>query len=369
MPIDMGVPGPSEPETRTISPSRTWALSIFGILATGYLTLKSGGLRGRFSSQVQVHQALFGNAIANPALARSLDKSTGSIKLELISTPAFIAFLLLVYLRKEARRRFQVEGVSANERDVPLIRSAPTTWLVIVLAVTVFLGNNPISGGRFRFGVVTFSVALVLLNLRRVGRMRTASVGLFCLLLIVFPYAAYFRNPGHKILRITPISQPLITSPDYGMFQQEMNGQYYVRSHGFRSGRQIEGTLLFFVPRSIWHGKPIDTGGLISRVSFINASSSLWTEAFVDGGVLAIVALFLGYGCVVQYVDDRYIRRRPNEYASAMGAWIPVFAASQFALLRGDLLSTWADLLTLSLFMAVCVTRRGRRAGKSVGVE
>jgi len=282
----------------------------------------------------------------------------GLIKTSLTWLPVFLGLILLLFLRQSATARF------GDRRQVRWVRNPATTWLLWGLILVNVVANNPIANPRIRFGGVAFAIALVMMHVERPRRLRSFLVALLLLVLIVFPYADLFRYDVQQTIKIATLQDQLVESPDYAMFQQEMNGIVHVREHGFTKGRQTLGAVLPFVPKSIWANQPEATGDLISRTDGINASSTLWTEANVEAGWPAIIVVFVLYGVVAMLADESY-ERWSRSRPSIIGIAVPLFAAFQFFVLRGSLLPVVGDLAPIVVIVALCSRRPRRTAAAS----
>jgi hypothetical protein len=335
-----------EPRTRRVLvPGRVWMLAIFGIVTTIAVSV-SVGIGTRFESREVAERALFGVPPGSAPIYTLDDKAVGTIKTALIWLPAFVALYLLVYLRRTWRD-------AAGTRRRRLVASTGATVMLITLATVNLLGINPFSSTRTRLGGAVLSIALVAFPIRSARAFRAGVVALLVLLVVVFPNADVFRYGVQRTLDRTPLGESLVVSPDYGMFQQEMNGIVHVEENGHTLGRQTAGAVFSTVPRRIWADKPIATGDLVSRTEAINASATLWTEANVEGGIVLVVAFFLGYGALIQWLDRRYLQRDPR-VPSLLGAAVPLFAAFQFLVLRGSLQPTWGELAPMAVLVFLC---------------
>lgn len=346
-------------EYRVMDARRVWVLGIAGIVATLGVVMTNGGLGTRFQSRQAAEEALFGKPPWGVRIDQLDDKTLGLIKTSLTWLPVFLGLVLLLYLRQIATNRY------GPERQVRWVRNPPATVLLWGLILVNIVANNPIANPRIRFGGVAFAVALVMVHVERPRRLRAFLVALLLLILVVFPYADLFRYDVQQTIKVATLRDQLVESPDYAMFQQEMNGIVYVRENGFTMGRQTLGAVLPFVPKSIWANQPEATGDMISRTDGINASSTLWTEANVEAGWPAIFVVFLGYGFLAMLADEsyeRWSRRRP----SIIGIAVPLFAAFQFFVLRGALLPVVGDLAPIVLIVALC-SRRARRVVPGAG--
>lgn len=340
-------------EYRVMDARRVWILGIAGIVATLGVVMTNGGLGTRFQSRQAAEEALFGKPPWGVRIDQLGDKTLGLIKTSLTWLPVFLGLVLLLYLRQIATNRY------GPDRQVRWVRNPPATVLLWGLILVNIVANNPIANPRIRFGGVAFAIALVMVHVERPRRLRAFLVALLMLILVVFPYADLFRYDVQQTIKVATLRDQLVDSPDYAMFQQEMNGIVYVRENGFTMGRQTLGAVLPFVPKSVWANQPEATGDMISRTDGINASSTLWTEANVEAGWPAIFVVFLGYGFLAMLADEsyeRWSRRRP----SIIGIAVPLFAAFQFFVLRGALLPVVGDLAPIVIIVALC-SRRARR--------
>jgi hypothetical protein len=220
------------------------------------------------------------------------------------------------------------------------------------------VANNPIGNPRYRVGGVLFALLVVSWPLRTAYRFRVAVLGLLVGILLVFPFADIFRYDT-AALEIVPVKDELVSSPDFGMFQQEVNAQLYVDAQGHTFGEQLAGAAFVFVPRSLWPGKPIDAGNLIVRTQQINASASLWATVFVDGGWIAVCLVFVGYGRITGRFEDLFLR--DSKGFSFVAAAVPLFAAFQIFLLRGDLQPAVGELALLPLLLFFVTRRQSAR--------
>lgn len=326
---------------RQISLRRVWIISAVGIAGTAYALWKLG-LGTLFSSRYTVAEALYGTPDAGQRLDQIGNKTPGFLQTTFIWAPAFLALHLLLTHKSLSRAiRWSASGV-VSRRTVRVV--------IISLLVANFLVNNPISGPRYRFGGIALALSAACWLLGNPRRFRLWVIGLLLAVLFAFPLLDIFRFDDRSIT-VTPLKNELVTSPDFGMFQQEINAQVYVEANGFTFGEQAAGVVFVLVPRAWWAGKPIDTGNVIVRSSAINASASLWATVFVDGGLLAVAGALFAYGWVTSACEQLYRRKRSE--SSFIAAAVPLYAGFQFILLRGDLqpaVGQLAPLLAMILF-------------------
>ncbi|MGW5197859.1 hypothetical protein [Streptomyces spiralis] len=267
-----------------------------------------------------------------------------------LSVPAFWALVGLVLLARPAR----------NDRMLRRIR-----WVLLPLLVGLnVLVNNPISRPRFWAGTV---VLVLLFSWRRFNRPRafriTAAV-LAAALLLVFPYADYFRYDKREAVHVVSMTDQLSTNMDYDAFQQMQTGIDAVREKGYSPSSAV-GAALFAVPRSLWPGKPEDTAVGLAQYAgykFSNLSAPLWIESYLWGGAPCVAVVFCLLGAVSRRMDDIRERLRDGPVALAVPL-VPALAFYQLILLRGSLMAILGPvvlLLTVPLLITVPAARSSR---------
>lgn len=338
----------SRPEgARYLAPKRVWGLAAIGLLSLIGFVLTEG-LPLQFSSRQDSTVSLLGAPAPGQRLDQISDKAVGIIKVFFHWAPAFVALYLLLYLQFSARE---------HRLRIPWVTTTAARMLLASLIVANVVLNNPISNPRSRFGGVTMALAVAVIPLRKAIRFRTAITAVVVALLFIFPLADLFRYSERGYRKAAPLGDELVSSADYSMFQQELNAQVYVKDNGHTFGRQALGSIFVFVPRRWWPSKPIATGDLISRTNAINASDSLWAEAYVDAGYIGVVIFFLFYGRVTGKFEQAYMQRQSGSL-SIIGVVVPLFAAFQLLILRGALQPVVGELAPVFLVILACSQRR-----------
>ena len=315
-------PVSSDTSRLRFSVPRARTLGIVGIVAVA-TTVLAHGFGPFFTSRVALTETY---GLGNNA--------HGGLVQQLASVPVFVAGCIL--FRRQAWR---------------------SMWpLALVLGAANLVVNNPISNARFWFGTVAVGLVAARVRLDTRRSALVAVVGLLMISLFSFSYLDAFRFSSEVAVEQGSTADLLSTSVDYGVFQQEVNAQRYVSDEGHTLGAQSLGAALVWVPRSIWPSKPIDTGDVIGASAEFNVSASLWAEAFVEFGLVGVVAVFLAYGLLTGKVD-RTFARGPNEVLAVV---VPVAAAFQLFLIRGSLQPAFSSLLPLAVAFGCCIQVRGR---------
>jgi hypothetical protein len=266
--------------------------------------------------------------------------STSAIQLALLTTPVFMALLFLLASRGARTDRY--------------------TPLVVALVVANLVVNNPIANNRTWFGTVAFGLVAAHITFTRT-QFRLALAGLLALFIVVFPYADVFRYDDRSAYVAS--TEPLVSKGDYDSFQQIANGIDRTTDDGFTMGRQLAGSALFWMPRSAWPEKPIDTGVLIAEhqgYEYTNLSAPLWIEGFTDVGIAGVVCLLYAFGRVSERLEHAWLLRRlPG--SQLVGLAVPALAAYQMILLRGSLLQACGRLAVMALIVLYCCPLRSQR--------
>lgn len=315
---------PNELTQVGISVGRTWVLYLVGAAVVAYYVAKMG-LSAIFSS-------------------RTVSAMTQSYVWSDTSTLA-IVYAAAIYPLLVAVGAFVQHWRSLKPGDAGRIGYA----LVIMGGFAgLMLVANPLSSARYTAGTVAFALVMFLGAAATPNRTRLTMLGTIVAFLFLFPLLNIFRNEGTQLTARQGFFSEYIANPDYDAFFQIANAYAYLADGLVEPGRQFLGSLLFWVPRSIWPGKPEDTAIVLADYrgySFTNISSPLWAELLVNGGVIAVVVGFLIIGFALRKLDDRLV----PAYAQAgwwgvTGSILPVYS---LILWRGSLLQATGALAVM----------------------
>lgn len=218
-------------------------------------------------------------------------------------------------------------------------------FLPFVVFVCLFVSVNPINSPRYVFGTVLLAVLASTGAFSTLGRFRFVALGSVFGMVYLFPIADMFRSS------LTPTStksqNPLeaMLSGDFDSWSQITNSVEYVASYGHTWGSQMLGVLFFWVPRSIWPDKPIDTGAMLADFKlydFRNLSAPLWGELMVNGGWVALVVGMFLVGVLIRHLDRKTeMTLRTSSIPGVLGSIVPFYL---ILVLRGSLLQSMANL-------------------------
>ena len=225
--------------------------------------------------------------------------------------------------------------------------------------------NNPMVHPRFYVGVLAVGTILLLINPVRTG----PTLLVVSAATLVAPVLNLFRDLWSWEHVDVKLGLAALRSFDFDAFASTCYGVLYSQEHGFLYGTNILGSLLFFVPSSVWPGKPENTGGLlydavIQRNRLVgpdNLSAPLTVEGYLAFGWLGVVLLALAFALVVRWLDGapqpHGLRGRALLVRTLCLAYAPTLL---IFLQRGSLMPTFA--YTSGMYFAVLVAARLARA-------
>lgn len=323
------------------SPVRVLVLAVVSVAVTVVMVPRLGGLEAYFSSRVEASEA------AGAATGSSEPGPLYALVRWGVSIPAFWALASLLF----------------SQFPKPM-RNYRNALFPLVLCANVVV-NNPVSQPRFWFGTMVLGLAFASRWMASRVRFRVGLMAVLLLLLVVFPYADYFRSSdADRAPRVesvvTTMSSELRTNGDYDAFQQVGNGLAFVSSMGHQP--EMSATPAFFwVPRSIWSEKADPTGQLIAEFtgqSFSNLSAPLWIEMYLWGGWVVVALVFGTWGAVTSRLDAFWSRWQGHPQV----VWVTLIstlAFFQLFALRGALLPSMGPLVLMVATPLLLISRTG----------
>jgi oligosaccharide repeat unit polymerase len=220
---------------------------------------------------------------------------------------------------------------------------------LVISGIGLLILGNPLSSSRFWFFTVITTLALTTLNLTP-GRIRFGSLGLFFGTMFIFPLADYFRRADHTFGSIG--SSAWLTG-DFDALQITGAGIQWFTANGAVWGHQLLGAIFPVVPRSIWTGKPIDTGIMIARdagMKFDNISGPWVAEGVINFGYIGVLIFPLMIAFLFRAVKFR-AELFPDDFGIILNGFLVGYLP---ILMRGSLIqaSGAAGLFTIYVWYA-----------------
>lgn len=251
------------------------------------------------------------------------------IQLRLMRVPILIALLVIIWQVRTTREH--------------LI----TYWLLLALIVPVFLiVNFPTALDRAWLGTILISVAVTFMvtgKRRYYGYVPAFFVTGF---MTVFPLLHVFRREISD--SFDPVERIIASysSGDFDVFGMVAHAINYMNEAGTPPfpGMQLIGSILFFVPRSVWVSKPVGSGYHVAEQSgfpFFNVSMPLWGEGFLNFGFIGVILFMavLAYTC--KRLDSFVLSSGGASQSTVMFAFL---SGLMFIVMRGDMF-TWFGVL------------------------
>jgi hypothetical protein len=193
--------------------------------------------------------------------------------------------------------------------------------VLLLLLVLVMITENTYTEKRNAIGPVYIALLLVLFqNWFATGSRRLLL--LVASMVVVFPAIAVFTHNHQQSLGAVSLNQFSESIADhyfsinYDSWANIYTAVEVVKVHGMQWGHQLLGSLLFFVPSSVWSAKPLATGifladYLIANYSmwFTNLSAPLVAEGYLDFGPGGVVAYAAAAAWFVVLLNRQALRR------------------------------------------------------------
>lgn len=218
--------------------------------------------------------------------------------------------------------------------------------VLLLLFMLVVITENTFTEKRNALGPIYIALLLITLPKWFAAGSRRLLL-LVGSMVVVFPAIAIFTHnrsqtiSGVSLQQFTDQIADHYFSINYDSWANIYTAVEVVKVHGMQWGHQLLGSLLFFVPSSIWSAKPLATGifladYLIRNYSmwFTNLSAPLVAEGYLDfgpGGVVAYAAAMAWFVVLL----NRIAERSTTWVALPMAIYTSVFL---MIVLRGSLM-------------------------------
>ena len=330
----------------TITPIRIYVLSCFAIFVSVYAMMKLGGLAEVMVTRMEYSIAVYKSGAFSKANALMLQVA--------LRVPPYVALLIAWFTwcnRKTMLTKFK-------DRVLLFI-------VVVGLLLLNLITNYPLALPRYWLGTIVLSLLFITFKHTKYT-MANWVMGFIGVLLIVFPLTSQFRSMKTGDSFSTEAIGEIVSRfyhGDFDAYQQLLNTLIVVTRDGYCFGNNFLGALLFWVPRSVWHNKPLSSGQTISEgmmYHYTNLSEPLWAEAYYALGYVGVGVILYGYGYCSGLIDNEY------QAVTSQKPFIILFVAFwmsfQIFFLRGDLMNGVAyslpTIFVITLFFRLRIFRR-----------
>ena len=319
-------------EIQLVGAARVLAVTFFALVMTAYYVSKMGIgvlLQPRLNVSARIAE-VFPN------------DTTAALVVGATSMSLLVAVVAQIGLLRQRRRR---------GRPAPMVLLLATAFVLLVVV-------NPVGSARYAVGTVYLAILAAVGIWGTLRRYRLISLLTMLALFFLFPIASTFRN---SLSARVSLQNPLdsLLSGDFDSFDQINNTVYFVAARGITWGDQLLGVIFFWVPRSLWPDKAIDTGVLLAQFrgySFQNLSAPLWAEFFINGGWPLLVLGMILVGFVARRWDAGLnLQILATGTPTLVGCIVPFYL---LIILRGSLLQAMASLAVVLVLSWFITSRR-----------
>jgi hypothetical protein len=232
--------------------------------------------------------------------------------------------------------------------------------VLLLLLLLVMITENPYTEKRNAIGPVYIGLLFVLFQNWFASGARRLLL-LVGSMVLVFPAITIFTHNHKQTVSDVSLHQfsdqiaDHYFSINYDSWANTYTAVELVKVHGMQWGHQLLGSLLFFVPSSIWTQKPLATGifladYLIANYSmwFTNLSAPLAAEGYLDFGPGGVVAYAGATAWFVVFLNKLALRRA-GWVAFPIATYASVF---MMIILRGSLMIALG--FAAAAFLAFC---------------
>jgi len=232
--------------------------------------------------------------------------------------------------------------------------------IVIILILLNIFFNNPLAAPRYWASAILIGFIMILLE----KKIKTGAFLTLCIiigLLIIAPLIDIGRHnlSNIDVIRVIKFTNPIhfLKSANFDAYANIIHTIHYVQENGVTWGRQLLGSVFFFIPRTIWLNKPVGSGHIVAKYFYFpnfNVSSPLQAEALINFGIIGFPIFAMIFGRILRNVDDCYknrmnqLRINPN-YLAFIDVIYPFWLGLVFFISRGDLMSSFAYTVGFTL--------------------
>lgn len=223
--------------------------------------------------------------------------------------------------------------------------------LLILVIPGVIYADNPLAAARYWTVAVVMGWVVPLI----LSRFRTAwaLVALLVVGLAIMPGLGQARHAESASELVKDLEKAQTPSPVVYLATNGDVGAYgilnltfrWLKTHDHTFGTQSLGTLLFFVPRSLWHSKPISTGARVTGdlgFDFTILSAPILAEPLIDFGWIGVPIYALMFGALLGVLDRTYWGAPGSDVLRRIDIVYPFLLGMVLFMTRGSLMSAFA---------------------------
>jgi len=241
--------------------------------------------------------------------------------------------------------------------------------LIAILIILTIIVTNPLGAARNWVAAIYLGY-FCLIILRKCKNGAVFLLLMLIGLLFVFPALDVGRRLfiskswGYQTLELKTITpKDLLTSGTFDAYENTCHTIELSKIDGITYGRQLIGSLLFFIPRQIWQNKPKGSGFVIGKylqnnygLTYANISNPLLSEGYINFGIFGILVFAFIFGKIIAALDCLYyVSVKDSTRLTIYKVLYPFLLGFFFFMLRGDLMSSLAYTVAFVLSFVIFI--------------
>lgn len=222
-------------------------------------------------------------------------------------------------------------------------------WILLTALILInLLVNNLLATPRYWAGTIILGFTAMLLGKLERGKGFMAAI-LIIGMLFIFPLSHELRYRTAKTVSLSDFRlqgpKTAYTSTNFDAYEMSVHTIQYVAKEGITWGKQLLGPLLFWIPRALWKGKPVGSGGAVATYfsySQINLSCPLPFEGYINFGVIGLILFSVLTGILFSSLDKYHWKVSTAAPTDIISAYYPFLLGFAFFAMRGDLMSSFS---------------------------
>jgi len=213
-------------------------------------------------------------------------------------------------------------------------------YFSIVLLICVF----PLGNARFLVAAIYLPILLLIYPSILKG-IKGISLFIFSLL-ILFPFLDNFRNyKDNQEISFIPKLDFFLE----GHFDSYQSFLRVLENDVVTYGKQLLGVIFFFIPRSVWEGKPTGSGYFLAEklnYGFKNISMNYLGEGYINFGLIGVFLFISLLISLLAFFDARFGLCYKSNTIDYHSTFYLMLLGYVFFLLRGDMMSSFSFLVS-----------------------
>jgi hypothetical protein len=254
-------------------------------------------------------------------------------------------------IRKKVLFLIPLAGIVLGIHHLKNSKLNMSKWLLLVIGIAILIAlllvfKNPLTEKRNALGPI-YLLLIFLFYPRLMNSNVKTTFLLFFSMIVLFPAVQFFTHVDYGFTDLLENPALIFEKNDIDEGYMSLNYDAFinigvvmevVEENGLSWGYQLLSALLFFVPRSLWPGKPESSGLVVGEhviekygFYFSNLSNPLVSEGYLNFGYLGVIIMAIALSLTVVYLltwlnSTDYLKKSIAFY----------FAMHLIFLLRGD---------------------------------